>query len=97
MLLFFLIYNALIFAFSLLQSSIHDENQNWIIAHFQAHTEAIGHLQFNPSGHLLVTCDTSGHYFNVLEIQASPYRCTRTSIKHLYTLFRGDTDCIGKV
>jgi hypothetical protein len=77
-------------------SSIHDERQNWIIAHFQAHTEPIGHLQFNPTGHLLVTCDTSGHYFNVLEIQASPYRCTRTYIKHLYTLFRGDTDCRGK-
>ncbi|UJR15909.1 hypothetical protein I4U23_002830 [Adineta vaga] len=74
-------------------SSMHDERQNWIIAHFQAHTEPIGHLQFNPSGHLLVTCDSSGHYFNVLEIQASPYRCTRTYIKHLYTLFRGDTDC----
>ncbi|CAF2969333.1 unnamed protein product [Rotaria sp. Silwood2] len=75
-------------------SSIHDERQNWIIAHFQAHTEPVSHLQFNPSGHLLVTCDISGHYFNVLEIQASPYRCTRTYIKHLYTLFRGDTDCI---
>ncbi|CAF1336712.1 unnamed protein product [Adineta steineri] len=74
-------------------TSIHDERQNWIIAHFQAHTEPVGHLQFNPSGHLLVTCDSSGHYFNVLEIQASPYRCTRTYIKHLYTLFRGDTDC----
>ncbi|CAF1145037.1 unnamed protein product [Adineta ricciae] len=74
-------------------SSVHDEKQNWIIAHFQAHTEPIGYLQFNPSGHLLVTCDTSGHYFNVLEIQASPYRCTRTYIRHLYTLFRGDTDC----
>ncbi|CAF1492959.1 unnamed protein product [Rotaria sordida] len=74
-------------------STVHDERQNWIIAHFQAHTEPIGYLQFNPSGHLLVTCDTSGHYFNVLEIQASPYRCTRTFIKHLYTLFRGDTDC----
>jgi hypothetical protein len=74
-------------------SSIHDERQNWIIAHFQAHTEPIGHLQFNPTGHLIVTCDNSGHYFNVLEIHASPYRCTRTYIKHLYTLFRGDTDC----
>ncbi|CAF3039158.1 unnamed protein product [Rotaria sp. Silwood2] len=74
-------------------STVHDERQNWIIAHFQAHTEPIGYLQFNPSGHLLVTCDTSGHYFNVLEIQVSPYRCTRTYIKHLYTLFRGDTDC----
>ena len=78
------------------QSSIHDERQNWIIAHFQAHTEPIGHLQFNPTGHLIVTCDNSGHYFNVLEIHASPYRCTRTYIKHLYTLFRGDTDCRGK-
>ena len=75
---------------------MHDEKQTWIVAHFHAHTEPIGHLQFNPSGHLLVTCDTSGHYFNVLEIQASPYRCTRTYIKHLYTLFRGDTDCRGK-
>ncbi|CAF1211364.1 unnamed protein product [Rotaria magnacalcarata] len=74
-------------------STVHDERQNWIIAHFQAHNESIGYLQFNPSGHLLVTCDTSGHYFNVLEIQTSPYRCTRTFIKHLYTLFRGDTDC----
>jgi len=74
-------------------TSVHDERQNWIVAHFQAHTDAIGHLQFNSSGHLLVTCDTSGHYFNVLEIQSSPYRCTRTYIKHLYTLFRGDTDC----
>ncbi|CAF1077141.1 unnamed protein product [Rotaria sp. Silwood1] len=56
--------------------------------------EPVGYLQFNPSGHLLVTCDTSGHYFNVLEIQASPYCCTRTFIKYLYiTLFRGDTDC----
>ncbi|CAF0778151.1 unnamed protein product [Rotaria sordida] len=74
-------------------SSIHDERQNWIIAHFQAHTEPVSHLQFNPSGHLLVTCDTSGHYFYILEIQPSPYRSTRTYIKHLYTLFRGDTDC----
>ncbi|CAF1306694.1 unnamed protein product [Adineta ricciae] len=74
-------------------ASVHDERQNWIIAHFQAHTEPIGHLQFNPSGHLLVTCDNGGHHFNVLEVRASPYRCTRTYIKHLYTLFRGDTDC----
>lgn len=77
-------------------STIHDEKQNWIIAHFQAHADPIGYLQFNPTGHLLVTCDQSGHYFNVLEIKASPYRCTRTYIKHLYTLFRGDTDCRGR-
>ncbi|CAF0820857.1 unnamed protein product [Didymodactylos carnosus] len=74
-------------------SSIHDDKQNWIIAHFQAHSEPISYLHFNPSGHLLVTCDDCGHYFNVLEIQTSPYRCTRTYVKHLYTLFRGDTDC----
>ncbi|CAF4861064.1 unnamed protein product [Rotaria socialis] len=74
-------------------ASVHDEKQNWIIAHFQAHTNPVGHLQFNPSGDLLVTCDDRGHYFNVLEVRASPYRCTRTYIQHLYTLFRGDTDC----
>lgn len=74
---------------------MHDEKQNWIIGHFQAHSEEIGHLQFNPSGHLLVTCDKNGHSFNVLEIQASPYRCTRTNIKHLYNLFRGDTAARG--
>ncbi|CAF0735133.1 unnamed protein product [Didymodactylos carnosus] len=74
-------------------SSIHDDKQNWIVAHFQAHSEPVSYLHFNPSGHLLVTCDDCGHYFNVLEIQTSPYRCTRTYVKHLYTLFRGDTDC----
>lgn len=71
---------------------LHDnENQNWIVAHFFAHQEPIYALEFNPSGRLLVSADCLGQYFNVFQINANSYKCTRTVVKHLYSLYRGDT------
>ena len=72
-------------------NSLHDENQKWIIAHFIAHQEPIYAFEFNHSGRLLVTADTLGQYFNIYQISPNPYKCTRTQIKHLYSLYRGDT------
>lgn len=71
--------------------SLHDENQNWIVAHFLSHQEPIYALEFNPNGRLLVSADCLGQYFNVFHINPSPYKCTRTQVKHLYSLYRGDT------
>lgn len=70
---------------------IHDENQQWIIAHFIAHLESIYAIEFNHNGRLLVTADLLGQYFNVYQINPNPYKCTRTNVKHLYSLYRGDT------
>lgn len=71
---------------------LHDENQNWIIAHFLAHQEPIYALEFNPTGRLLVTADSLGQYFNVFQINSNSFKCTRTVVKHLYSLHRGDTN-----
>jgi len=71
--------------------SLHDENQNWIIAHFLAHQEPIYALEFNGNGRLLVSADCLGQYFNVFQINANSFKCTRTVVKHLYSLYRGDT------
>lgn len=71
--------------------NLHEENQNWIVAHFPAHQECIHALEFNPNGRLLVSADSLGQYFNVFQINSSPYKCTRTVVKHLYSLYRGDT------
>ncbi|CAF0706289.1 unnamed protein product [Brachionus calyciflorus] len=71
--------------------NLHNENQNWIIAHFLAHQEPIYALEFNPNGRLLVTADSLGQYFNVFQINASSFKSTRTHVKHLYSLYRGDT------
>ena len=71
--------------------NLHDENQNWIIAHFLAHQEPIYALEFNNNGRLLVTADCLGQYFNVFQINANSFKCTRTVVKHLYSLYRGDT------
>jgi hypothetical protein len=71
--------------------SLHDENQNWIIAHFLAHQEPIYALEFNANGRLLVSADCLGQYFNVFQINANAFKCTRTVVKHLYSLYRGDT------
>ncbi|RNA07828.1 breast carcinoma-amplified sequence 3 isoform X2 [Brachionus plicatilis] len=70
---------------------LHHEKQNWIVAHFLAHQEPIYALEFNPNGRLLVTADCLGQYFNVFQINPSPFKCTRSNIKHLYSLYRGDT------
>ncbi len=72
-------------------NNLHDENQTWIIAHFVAHQGPIYAFEFNHSGRLLVTADTLGQYFNVYQISPNPYKCTRTQIKHIYSLYRGDT------
>jgi hypothetical protein len=51
------------------QHNLHDEAQNWIIAHFLAHQqEAVYALEFNQNGRLLVTCDSLGQYFNVFQV-----------------------------
>lgn len=73
------------------QNQLHDEAQNWIVAHFYAHQEALYALEFNQNGRLLVTCDSLGQYFNVFQINPNPFKCTRSSVKHLYSLYRGDT------
>ena len=72
-------------------SNLHDENQTWIVAHFVAHQEPIYAFEFNHSGRLLVTADTLGQYFNVYQISPNPYKCTRAHVKHIYSLYRGDT------
>ena len=71
--------------------NLHHEKQNWIVAHFLAHQEPICALEFNPNGRLIVTADCIGQYFNVFQINPSPVKCTRTNVKHLYCLYRGDT------
>jgi hypothetical protein len=73
--------------------SLHDENQTWIIAHFLAHhQEPLYALEFNPTGRLLVTADSLGQYFNVFQINVNSFKSTRTVVKHLYSLHRGDTN-----
>ena len=72
--------------------SIHDENQQWIVAHFLAHQEPIYALEFNSSGRLLVSADSLGQYFNVFQINVNSFKSTRTVVKHLYSLYRGDTN-----
>ncbi len=73
-------------------TSLHDENQNWIIAHFLAHQEPIYALEFNTNGRLLVSADSLGQYFNVFQINVNSFKSTRTVVKHLYSLYRGDTN-----
>ncbi len=70
---------------------IHDEDQNWIVAHFVAHQEAIQALEFDHSGRLLISADRLGQYFNVYLISSNPFKSTKTCIRHLYSLHRGDT------
>jgi hypothetical protein len=70
---------------------LHDESQTWIVAHFLAHQEPIYAMEFNASGRLLVTADSLGQYFNVFQINPNAYKCTRANVKHLYSLYRGDT------
>ena len=70
---------------------LHDENQSWIVGHFLAHQEPIYALEFNQTGRLLVSADCLGQYFNVFQVNTNSYKCTRTVIKHLYSLYRGDT------
>ena len=38
-----------------------------------------------------MTADTLGQYFNVFLISPNPYKSTRANIKHIYSLYRGDT------
>ena len=71
--------------------NLHAENQEWVIAHFQAHQDPICALEFNNNGRLLVTADSLGQYFNIYQINANAYKSTRTVVKHLYSLYRGDT------
>lgn len=72
---------------------LHDENQTWIVAHFMAHHhEPIYALEFNNNGRLLVTADVLGQYFNVFQVNANAFKSTRTVVKHLYSLYRGDTN-----
>jgi hypothetical protein len=74
------------------KAHLYDENQQWIVAHFLAHyQESIYALEFNHSGRLLVSADCQGQYFNVFQINVNPFKCTRTVVKHLYSLYRGDT------
>ena len=72
--------------------NLHDEDQNWIVAHFWAHHEApVYALEFNGSGRLLVSADSLGQYFNVFQVNVNSFKSTRTVVKHLYSLYRGDT------
>jgi WD40 repeat protein len=70
---------------------LHDESQTWIVAHFLAHQEPIYALEFNPNGRLLVSADSLGQYFNVFLVSPSPVKSTRAHVKHVYSLYRGDT------
>ncbi|KAJ8931403.1 hypothetical protein NQ314_015675, partial [Rhamnusium bicolor] len=62
-----------------------------IVAHFTAHTEAIVHLQFDPSGLLLLTADKRGHDFHLFRIHPHPGGPALAAVHHLYILHRGDT------
>lgn len=56
-----------------------------------AHTDAIVHLAFDPSGMLLLTADKRGHDFHLFRIHPHPAGSTLASVHHLYILHRGDT------
>lgn len=62
-----------------------------VVAHFAAHTEAIVHLKFDPSGMLLLTADKRGHDFHLFRIHPHPAGPTLAAVHHLYILHRGDT------
>jgi len=62
-----------------------------VIAHFIAHNKAIVALKFDSTGNLLLTCDSSGNYFNLFRIFPFPAGSSFSSVHHLYTLYRGDT------
>ncbi|XP_034061705.1 breast carcinoma-amplified sequence 3 isoform X2 [Gymnodraco acuticeps] len=63
-----------------------------VVAHFPAHDKPISCMQFNPSGMLLVTADTLGHDFHVFHILTHPWASSQSTVHHLYTLHRGETE-----
>jgi len=48
-------------------------------------------LKFDSTGNLLLTCDSSGHYFNLFRILPFPASSAFSAVHHLYSLYRGDT------
>jgi hypothetical protein len=57
-----------------------------------AHHEPIYAIEFNNNGRLMCTADILGQYFHVFQINANAFKSTRTVVKHLYSLYRGDTN-----
>lgn len=63
-----------------------------VVAHFVAFRGfAITCMTFSPCGRILATSDTRGHSFNLYSIFVHPQDPTRTSVHHLYSLWRGET------
>ncbi|PIK54612.1 putative breast carcinoma-amplified sequence 3 [Apostichopus japonicus] len=63
-----------------------------IIAHFQAYIgESISSLSFDPSGSLLFTAGSQGHFFHIFSIVSHPSSPGAGAVHHLYILYRGDT------
>ncbi|XP_036341369.1 LOW QUALITY PROTEIN: uncharacterized protein LOC118750750 [Rhagoletis pomonella] len=62
-----------------------------IVAHFIAHSEAVVAMEFDNSGMLLLTADRRGHDFHVFRIQPHPVSASLSAVHHLYVLHRGDT------
>ncbi|XP_054730898.1 breast carcinoma-amplified sequence 3 homolog isoform X3 [Anastrepha obliqua] len=62
-----------------------------IVAHFIAHSEAVVAMEFDNSGMLLLTADRRGHDFHVFRIQPHPVSSSLSAVHHLYVLHRGDT------
>lgn len=62
-----------------------------IVAHFNAHRDAIVQMEFDKSGMLLLTADVKGHYFHLFRIHPHPLGSHLASVHHLYILHRGET------
>uniref|UniRef100_A0A3B3R432 BCAS3 microtubule associated cell migration factor n=1 Tax=Paramormyrops kingsleyae TaxID=1676925 RepID=A0A3B3R432_9TELE len=69
-----------------------DADGEGVVAHFPAHDKPISCMAFNPSGMLLVTADTLGHDFHVFQILTHPWASSQSTVHHLYTLHRGETE-----
>ncbi|KAI1903653.1 hypothetical protein AGOR_G00029420 [Albula goreensis] len=69
-----------------------DSDGEGVVAHFPAHDKPISCMAFNPSGMLLVTADTLGHDFHVFQILTHPWASSQSTVHHLYTLHRGETE-----
>jgi hypothetical protein len=73
---------------------VHEETTgDGFVAHFPAHVcDPIGMMTFDPTGTLLLTCDTQGHTFHLFRILAHQLCSSLGAVHHLYVLHRGDTE-----
>lgn len=67
------------------------EQEKHVHAHFVAHEEPIGYLEFGRGGQLLLTSPQSATTFHLFAIHPHPGNCALASFQHLYTLYRGNS------